>query len=132
DVRHVLPAIRVPTLIIHRTGDQATPVEGARYMAKHISGAKYVELPGVDHFAWTGDTDTSLEGAEEFVTGDRPHHQLGLGLGRALGRARLEHREGPRRRCGPALRRPRHAHPPRRARGVAPLRGRGVNARMDI
>ena len=76
DVRHVLPAIRVPTLIIHRTGDQATPVEGARYMAKHISGAKYVELPGVDHFAWTGDTDTILEGAEEFVTGERPTREL--------------------------------------------------------
>ena len=76
DVRHVLPAIRVPTLIIHRTGDQATPVEGARYMAKHISGAKYVELPGVDHFAWTGDTDAILDGVEEFVTGERPTREL--------------------------------------------------------
>src|SRR5207247_8375686 len=45
--------------------------------------------------------------------------------------ARLQHREGPRRRRGPALRRPRHAHAPRRARGVAALRGRGVNARME-
>ena len=76
DVRHVLPAIRSPTLIIHRTGDQATPVEGARYMAKHISGAKYVELPGVDHFAWTGDTDAILDGVEEFVTGERPTPEL--------------------------------------------------------
>jgi len=76
DVRHVLPAIRVPTLIIHRTGDQATPVEGARYMAEHISGAKYVELPGVDHFAWTGDTDAILDRVEEFVTGERPIREL--------------------------------------------------------
>src|SRR4029077_8955816 len=74
--RHLLPAIRVPPLIIHRTGDQATPVEGARYMAKHISGAKYVELPGVDHFAWTRDTDSILEGAEEFVTGERSTREL--------------------------------------------------------
>jgi len=45
-------------------------------MAKHISGAKYVELPGVDHFAWTGDTDAILDGVEEFVTGERPTREL--------------------------------------------------------
>ncbi len=76
DVRHVLPAIRVPTLIIHRTGDQATPVAGARYMAKHIAGARYLELPGVDHFAWTGDTDAIMDPVEEFVTGERPTREL--------------------------------------------------------
>lgn len=48
DVRHVLPAVRVPILVIHRTGD-AIPVEGARYLAEHIPGAELLELPGVDH-----------------------------------------------------------------------------------
>src|SRR5207247_5164260 len=47
-----------------------------RYMAKHISGAKYVELPGVDHFAWTGDSDSILDPVEEFVTGERPIREL--------------------------------------------------------
>src|SRR5262249_59633548 len=45
-------------------------------MAEHISGAKYVELPGVDHFAWTGDTDAILDRVEEFVTGERPIREL--------------------------------------------------------
>jgi pimeloyl-ACP methyl ester carboxylesterase len=46
DVRHVLPAIQAPTLILHRVGDKAVPVEAGRYIAQHIGGAKYVELPG--------------------------------------------------------------------------------------
>ena len=54
DVRHVLPSIRVPTLVLHRSGDPAIHVDGARYMAERIAGAKYVELPGGDHFPWTG------------------------------------------------------------------------------
>jgi len=69
DVRHVLPTIRVPTLIVHRSGDRATPVEGARHIAAHIPEAKYVELPGEDHFAWIGDLDAVLDPVEEFLTG---------------------------------------------------------------
>ena len=49
DARHVLPAIGVPALILHRTGDRLTPVDQARHMAKHIRGANLVELPGEDH-----------------------------------------------------------------------------------
>jgi class 3 adenylate cyclase len=71
DVRRVLPAIRVPTLVINRDGDQATPLEGARYLADHIEGAKLVALPGDDHFPWVGDVDTLLDEVEEFVTGAR-------------------------------------------------------------
>jgi pimeloyl-ACP methyl ester carboxylesterase len=71
DVRHVLPAIRVPTLVLHRTGDRLTLVEQARYMAEHIRGAKLVELPGVDHIPWVGDTDAILDEIEEFLTGVR-------------------------------------------------------------
>jgi pimeloyl-ACP methyl ester carboxylesterase len=76
DVRHVLPVIRVPTLVLHRFGDQVTLVGGGRYMAKHIQGAKYVELPGEDHFPWTGDADAVLEEVEEFLTGARPGPEL--------------------------------------------------------
>ncbi len=72
DIRHVLPAIRVPTLIIHRTGDMGEKVEGSRYMAEHIPGAKYVELPGVDHLPFVGDADAILDEVEEFLTGVRP------------------------------------------------------------
>lgn len=73
DVRHVLPAIRVPTLILHRTGDRLVPVEHARYMAGAIVEAKFVELPGIDHVPWVGDTDSILTEVEEFLTGVRPH-----------------------------------------------------------
>jgi pimeloyl-ACP methyl ester carboxylesterase len=71
DARHVLPVVRVPTLIVHRAGDRVARVDGARYIAEHIPGATYVELPGPDHFPWVGDTDAVLDEVEEFVTGTR-------------------------------------------------------------
>lgn len=71
DVRHVLPAIRVPTLILHRVGDQPMHVGHARYLAKHIAGAKYVELPGIDHMLFVGDVDAVLAEVREFLTGER-------------------------------------------------------------
>jgi pimeloyl-ACP methyl ester carboxylesterase len=71
DVRHVLPAVRVPALILHRTGDRALSVEHARYMAERIEGARYVELPGDDHLPWVGDQDSILDEVEEFLTGVR-------------------------------------------------------------
>ena len=49
DVRHVLPTIQAPTLVIHRTGDLVEPVEQGRYIAEHIPGATFLELPGEDH-----------------------------------------------------------------------------------
>jgi len=72
DVRSVLPTIRVPTLILHRVGDQRVNVGGARYTAERIPGAKYVELPGDDHIWWYGDTDALVDEVEEFLTGT--HH----------------------------------------------------------
>jgi pimeloyl-ACP methyl ester carboxylesterase len=72
DMRHVLPAIRVPTLILHRVGDKALPLEGARYMAKRIPGARLVEFPGIDHIPWTEDPEPILAEIEAFVTGSRP------------------------------------------------------------
>ena len=71
DVRHVLPVIRVPTLVLNRSGDKITPIGGARYLAKHIPGAKCIELPGQDHFPWVGDIDAILTEVQEFVTGAR-------------------------------------------------------------
>jgi pimeloyl-ACP methyl ester carboxylesterase/class 3 adenylate cyclase len=71
DVREALPAIHVPTLVIHRAGDAATPVEGGRYLADHIEGARFLELPGADHFPWLGDAKPPLAAIEEFVTGQR-------------------------------------------------------------
>jgi class 3 adenylate cyclase len=70
DVRHVLPQIRVPTLIIQRT-DAALGAEHGRYLAQHISDAKYIELPGSDTAYWVGDTGPMLDEIEEFVTGVR-------------------------------------------------------------
>jgi pimeloyl-ACP methyl ester carboxylesterase/class 3 adenylate cyclase len=75
DVRHVLPAIRVPTLVLHRTGDRDSSVEEGRYIAAHIPGAKFVELPGDDHFPMVGDMDSVLDEIEEFVTGARPDRE---------------------------------------------------------
>jgi pimeloyl-ACP methyl ester carboxylesterase len=71
DVRHVLPAIRVPTLILHRTDDKPVRVGHARYLAERIAGAKYVELAGSDHMAMMGDVDALLGEVREFLTGER-------------------------------------------------------------
>jgi pimeloyl-ACP methyl ester carboxylesterase/DNA-binding winged helix-turn-helix (wHTH) protein len=71
DVRQVLPSIRVPTLVIHRSEDQCLKVEEGRYVAGKIPGAKYVELPGRDHLPFVGDQDAILDEVEEFLTGVR-------------------------------------------------------------
>jgi class 3 adenylate cyclase len=76
DVRHVLPVIRVSTLVLHRSGDQVALVGGGRYLAEYIPGAKYVELSGEDHFPWTGDADAVLDEVEEFLTGARHGPEL--------------------------------------------------------
>jgi pimeloyl-ACP methyl ester carboxylesterase/DNA-binding SARP family transcriptional activator len=72
DIRDVLPAIHVPTLMIHRTDDPVMTVESARFMAGRIPDAHLVELPGTLHWPWLGDTDAVMEEIEEFVTGARP------------------------------------------------------------
>ena len=71
DVRPVLPTIRVPTLVLQCTGDRIVNVENGRYLGRHIPNAKYVELPGADHFPYVGDTDAILAEIEEFLTGAR-------------------------------------------------------------
>jgi pimeloyl-ACP methyl ester carboxylesterase/DNA-binding winged helix-turn-helix (wHTH) protein len=69
DVRHVLPTIRVPALVIHRTGDRCLKVEEGRLVADSIPGAKLVELSGSDHLPFVGDQDAILDACEEFLTG---------------------------------------------------------------
>jgi pimeloyl-ACP methyl ester carboxylesterase/class 3 adenylate cyclase len=72
DVSDIVSSIRVPTLIIHRTGDVTVNVEGGRFLAANIPGARYVELPGVDHLFWIG--DNGIEIADligDFLTGSK-------------------------------------------------------------
>ena len=71
DARQALSAIRVPTLVLHRTSDGIIRIDAGRDVAQRIHGAKFVELQGADHFAWTGDTGAVLDEVEEFVTGTR-------------------------------------------------------------
>ncbi|HXW85108.1 MAG TPA: alpha/beta fold hydrolase [Candidatus Binataceae bacterium] len=74
DVRPTLPTIHLPTLILHRVGDKTVPVEEGRYLAQHIGGAKYVELPGDDHLLQAFDQDVLdrlIDEVEEFITGER-------------------------------------------------------------
>ena len=70
DVRDILPAIRVPTLVLHRRDDRAVPIAEGRYVAEHVPGAKFVELPGADHWPWIGDQGV-VEEIQEFLTGIR-------------------------------------------------------------
>ncbi len=72
DVRPVLPAIRVPTLVLHRVDDPLIPVDQGRYFAAQIPGAKFVELPGNDRLVFAGDVDRLVDEIEEFLTGQRP------------------------------------------------------------
>jgi class 3 adenylate cyclase len=71
DVRHVMPTIRVPTLILHCAGDRAIDIGGAKYMAQQIPQARLIELPGSDHFPWLTNADAVLGEIEEFLTGTR-------------------------------------------------------------
>jgi DNA-binding SARP family transcriptional activator/pimeloyl-ACP methyl ester carboxylesterase len=67
DVRAVLAQIRAPTLIICRTDDAWLSPENSRYLARQIKGARLVELPGVDHDPWVGDTEAVLRVVERFL-----------------------------------------------------------------
>ena len=71
DVRRVLPTIRVPSLVIHRTGDLLLKIDEGRFVADCIPGSKFVELPGDDHLPFVGDQDAILDEVEEFLTGVR-------------------------------------------------------------
>lgn len=70
DISGILPAVRVPTLVLHRTEDQVVDVAGGRDVAAHIPGAKLVEFSGIDHLFYVGDGSEKIADAiEEFFTG---------------------------------------------------------------
>jgi class 3 adenylate cyclase len=74
DVRAFLPTISVPTLVIQHPEGTTFPPALGQYLAKHIPGAKYVELPGPDQLVWAGDQSRTVAEIQEFITGVRPMH----------------------------------------------------------
>lgn len=71
DVREILPSVHVPTVVIHRHGDKVVNRRAGSWLADQIPGARYLELPGVDHLPWAGDADAVVGEVEEFLTGVR-------------------------------------------------------------
>src|SRR6478672_10464802 len=71
DVRAVLPAIRVPTLVVQHADDQLFPPSSGRYVANHIAGAKYVEVPGRNVYHFVEPWRSSFQEISEFLTGER-------------------------------------------------------------
>ncbi|MGA8544358.1 MAG: alpha/beta fold hydrolase [Mycobacterium sp.] len=71
DVRDTLARITAPTLVLHREDSEFCPIDNGRYIAEHIGGAQFVQLPGADALYWVGDTAPMLDEIEEFVTGVR-------------------------------------------------------------
>jgi class 3 adenylate cyclase len=72
DICEILPAIHVPTLVLHPSSDQHEDVEGARFIADHVPGARLVEVAGADAYPWGDNADVVLAEIEEFLTGMRP------------------------------------------------------------
>jgi class 3 adenylate cyclase len=72
DARPALSAIHIPTLVLHGRNDQFVDVRHGRYIAERVTGAKYVELDGPDHFPWLADSDRVIDEIAEFLTGARP------------------------------------------------------------
>jgi class 3 adenylate cyclase len=75
DVSEALSSISSPTLVLHRSGDIAIPVNFGRAIAEGIEGARFVELPGEDHLVMVGDGDGVLDEVEDFLTGHRHVHE---------------------------------------------------------
>jgi class 3 adenylate cyclase len=71
DIRGVLGSVHVPTLVLHEVGDVPAPVQGGRYVADHIPGARFVELPGDTHLFFLADRDELIDEVQEFLTGVR-------------------------------------------------------------
>jgi class 3 adenylate cyclase len=81
DIRHVLPRIKAPTLVLNRTGDRLVDVGAGRYMAERIPSAQFVELPGSDHLPFIGDQDALFDAlgsflAENTISVSRPERMI--------------------------------------------------------
>jgi pimeloyl-ACP methyl ester carboxylesterase len=74
DIRHVLPAIGVPTLVLYRSGEYFG--RATRFMGEQIPGATIVELPGSDHLPWEGDREALLDEIERFLASVREDIEL--------------------------------------------------------
>jgi class 3 adenylate cyclase/pimeloyl-ACP methyl ester carboxylesterase len=74
DVRYALSGITSPTMVIHRSATRFVPVAHGRYLADHLPGVRYLELPGSDTLYWVGEVGSLLDEIEEFTTGFRGHH----------------------------------------------------------
>lgn len=72
DISGILPTIRSPSLVLHRTGDRDANIEEGRWIADKIPGSQFVELPGEDHFPYVGDQDAVVDHVQEFLTGELP------------------------------------------------------------
>jgi pimeloyl-ACP methyl ester carboxylesterase len=86
DARSILPAISVPSIVLHRTGDADVNIEEGRYIAAHIPGCRFVELPGNDHFEDLGDQQTMFAAIESFL-GGLTSHDGDAGIGQKLATA---------------------------------------------
>jgi class 3 adenylate cyclase len=82
DLQGILPTIRVPTLVMHNTGDRYVSVERGREVAKLIPGARFIEYPGNDNYSWV--EGLALDDVEEFLTGRRPQGDFGRVLATVL------------------------------------------------
>jgi pimeloyl-ACP methyl ester carboxylesterase len=76
DIRNILPAVQVPTLILHQRDDGFVPLDLSKDLAQRIPHAKYVELAGRDHLFWFGDPDETVGEILEFITGARPEPEI--------------------------------------------------------
>ncbi len=75
DLVEVFPVVRVPTLVLHRVDDALVGVDHSRRIARQVPDAKLVELPGVDHLTFAGDTDAIITEMEHFLVGSRGDRQ---------------------------------------------------------
>jgi class 3 adenylate cyclase len=74
DIRGVLPNVRVPTLVLHRSSSVLVPIALGRDLANRIPAARFVEVAGQDNYPWKGDVDSWFGLFEEFLTGARQPH----------------------------------------------------------
>ncbi|MEO8487663.1 MAG: adenylate/guanylate cyclase domain-containing protein [Betaproteobacteria bacterium] len=131
DVRHVLPTISVPTLVLHRAGDRDVSIEEARWLASRIPGARLVELKGDDHMPWSGDQESLLDEVQEFLTGVRPAQDVDRVLATVMftdivGSTEHLARMGDKAWCGMLDR-----HHSIARREIASFRGREINTAGD-
>jgi pimeloyl-ACP methyl ester carboxylesterase len=71
DLAGVFPAVRVPTLVLHRRDDGLVPVRHGRHIASQIPDARFVELDGADHLPFVGDAQAVLAEVQDFLVGSR-------------------------------------------------------------